>query len=126
MKCPHCGLFNPDSAQRCDCGYDFASQQVLSSYLKQKPRAAHEPEPRPRRAEVWWLLRIVALIVGVAPIVAMMRELDTHTGDPGPMPGMADLGMIIVVGMMSAAVGLAGFVTIFKHRDAGSLVFSAG
>lgn len=23
MKCPHCGLINPETAQRCDCGYDF-------------------------------------------------------------------------------------------------------
>jgi len=25
MKCPQCGLFNPDEAQRCDCGYDFTT-----------------------------------------------------------------------------------------------------
>jgi hypothetical protein len=23
MDCPICGLFNPPSAQMCDCGYDF-------------------------------------------------------------------------------------------------------
>lgn len=23
MKCPNCGLINPDDAQRCDCGYNF-------------------------------------------------------------------------------------------------------
>ena len=23
MDCPFCGLINPDSAERCDCGYDF-------------------------------------------------------------------------------------------------------
>jgi hypothetical protein len=27
MKCLHCGLFNPPSALRCDCGYDFQSGQ---------------------------------------------------------------------------------------------------
>jgi len=32
MKCPKCGLFNPDSAMRCDCGYDFESAQVKESY----------------------------------------------------------------------------------------------
>ena len=28
MRCPNCGLFNPPSALRCDCGYDFQSCQL--------------------------------------------------------------------------------------------------
>jgi hypothetical protein len=31
--CPSCRLFNPPSAQRCDCGYDFVSQIQERSYL---------------------------------------------------------------------------------------------
>jgi hypothetical protein len=26
MKCPACGLYSPDGATRCDCGYNFAWQ----------------------------------------------------------------------------------------------------
>src|SRR5580704_8732506 len=26
MDCPQCRLVNPDTAQRCDCGYDFATK----------------------------------------------------------------------------------------------------
>ena len=25
MKCPRCGLFSPDVALRCDCGYQFSA-----------------------------------------------------------------------------------------------------
>lgn len=32
MRCPHCGLFNPPTALRCDCGYDFTSGQLKSPY----------------------------------------------------------------------------------------------
>lgn len=32
MKCPSCGLLNPDAALRCDCGYDFPSGQVNEPY----------------------------------------------------------------------------------------------
>ena len=32
-NCPKCGLVNPPSAQRCDCGYDFVSRSVEQSYL---------------------------------------------------------------------------------------------
>lgn len=33
MKCPKCGLENISTAIRCDCGYDFKSAQMKSSYL---------------------------------------------------------------------------------------------
>ncbi len=36
MKCPKCGLINPESAIRCDCGYDFESKSIKSSYLSTK------------------------------------------------------------------------------------------
>lgn len=26
VKCPRCGLFNPESAEKCDCGYQFTAQ----------------------------------------------------------------------------------------------------
>lgn len=32
-ECPKCGLTNPDSAQRCDCGWDFRSETQETSYL---------------------------------------------------------------------------------------------
>ena len=32
-ECPHCGLFSPDEATRCDCGYDFVTKTVQPSYL---------------------------------------------------------------------------------------------
>ncbi len=35
MKCPRCGLINPQTAQRCDCGYDFETKTVEESYYKQ-------------------------------------------------------------------------------------------
>lgn len=38
MDCPRCRLANPPEAQRCDCGYDFASRRVTGSYLTSKDR----------------------------------------------------------------------------------------
>jgi hypothetical protein len=32
-KCPNCGLYNMESAIRCDCGYDFPSGQITESLL---------------------------------------------------------------------------------------------
>ena len=33
MECPKCGLESPESAQRCDCGYDFETGAMEQSYL---------------------------------------------------------------------------------------------
>ncbi len=33
VQCPRCGVYHPESAQRCDCGYDFASGEVKASNL---------------------------------------------------------------------------------------------
>lgn len=32
-KCPKCGLINPDSALRCDCGWDFQAQNMQEACL---------------------------------------------------------------------------------------------
>jgi hypothetical protein len=36
QNCPRCGLTNPRSAQRCDCGFDFLSKTIEKPYFKQK------------------------------------------------------------------------------------------
>jgi len=38
MECKNCGLLNPDTAMRCDCGYDFATRTMQAPYLV-KPAA---------------------------------------------------------------------------------------
>jgi hypothetical protein len=31
VKCPRCGLFNPDTAERCDCGHQFVVRSVVGA-----------------------------------------------------------------------------------------------
>ncbi len=38
MDCPKCGLINPESAQRCDCGYDFGTGEIKQSYLTKRDK----------------------------------------------------------------------------------------
>ena len=38
MECPHCKLLNPDTAQRCDCGYNFTTKTLEEPYDRSVPR----------------------------------------------------------------------------------------
>ena len=42
IECPQCGLFNPDTAQLCDCGYSFATKMATPPELTERARAVHE------------------------------------------------------------------------------------
>ncbi len=46
MDCPKCHLINPESALRCDCGYDFKGGTVKQSYIPKTPQA-EKPMPAP-------------------------------------------------------------------------------
>ena len=61
IKCPRCGLFNPDTAQRCDCGYDFETRTVNSAYFKQE---------LPREFKTYLILTITLNVAASAIAVA--------------------------------------------------------
>jgi hypothetical protein len=39
MKCPKCGLINPETALRCDCGYDFQAGDVENGKIERVKRS---------------------------------------------------------------------------------------
>jgi hypothetical protein len=43
MKCPRCGLINPETALRCDCGWDFSTGTVKESYLGKEAMLQLDP-----------------------------------------------------------------------------------
>src|SRR5262245_14130048 len=60
QDCPKCGMVNPPEAQRCDCGYDFASRQMKQSYLGAKDlQSVQSPTP------VEWLVCVLIPIIGL-------------------------------------------------------------
>ncbi len=78
-NCPKCGLANPDSAQRCDCGFDFESYRVEKSYVN--------PSDKTNRAELGLTLSQVGkrnirmgLIVFLVGIIASILVSTFYTG----------------------------------------------
>ncbi|MGB7281001.1 MAG: hypothetical protein WBE13_01970 [Candidatus Acidiferrum sp.] len=57
ISCPHCSLENPDGAQRCDCGWDFASSRMKPSFLP-----ANDPSIR-RKTRNWWMIFLPEIVV---------------------------------------------------------------
>lgn len=62
MKCINCGLINPETAVRCDCGYDFATQSMMASYVP-------DYESRLRICRLPAFVHTIIVFVGVGPLV---------------------------------------------------------
>jgi hypothetical protein len=70
MRCPHCSLFNPPTALRCDCGYDFASGHLETPYDGRRSTRSASRWPAEITAffvvpfvatSTWYLLMLCAL-----------------------------------------------------------------
>lgn len=95
--CPKCGLVNPPSAQRCDCGYDFVTRATEQSYLS--PGGSGRPDGGSRAVGYGCLLFAPLLLLsGVVGVInAAGRPEADGAGTLGYMcgaitPGLAALG----------------------------------
>src|SRR4051812_30138947 len=68
QECPKCGLVNPPTATRCDCGYDFASRQVVGPRLVDPSRA-----PVPGMGLFVGLLGFIIGVVGGSAIAVTIQ-----------------------------------------------------
>ena len=104
MNCPRCGLINPETAQRCDCGYDFISKSVQESYLTSTPITS------PSKIAIG--AQAVALVLAGAAVIwcCYMVYVAHYPGGAGEFGGFSVLFAAMVdipVGLVSLVVGLA-------------------
>ena len=64
-SCPNCHLTNPDSALRCDCGYDFGSGTMQESYLPAKERLPAGETKTEIVMSFWWDAVFLALAIWI-------------------------------------------------------------
>ena len=126
-NCPRCGLVNPPSAQRCDCGYDFAVRRVAGSYLPERDRARTEV-PAGAGLMIGCLLVLFGAIIGVAVAVPLqLRAYDQtveaiRAKEPDrPVDGLLVIPFLaegVVVGVALGALGGgATAVVVLLIRD---------
>lgn len=94
--CPKCGLVNPPSAVRCDCGYDFVSKTVEQSYATTGGKTAW-PDGCSR------LLGYALLALG--PLWAVMGVLSAGRHDPSTPFGAGAMLGALCPGLVALALG---------------------
>ncbi len=68
MKCPRCGLINPDSALSCDCGYVFSSAQATPT----APTTVHDGAVATGRRLP--IVAVAALMIAALLVVALVPQ----------------------------------------------------
>jgi hypothetical protein len=117
MRCPHCGLINPSTAQRCDCGYDFDKKALTDKGIP--PVEAEATSMADRR---WlWAARCSALICTIAFGVGFVAEAAALSD--GPASGVA-LTLIREFGRQGS-LSVALLYLLFR-RGKNSLAFGLG
>jgi len=121
MRCPHCGLINPSTAQRCDCGYDFDKKAITD-----KGTPPVEAEPISMADRRWlWAARCFAFICTITLGVGFVAEaefngplLTLFTFGPWGLLSLVLLGFLFLRGKnpLAFALGLgtaAPFIALF-------------
>jgi hypothetical protein len=68
MKCAHCGLENPDSAQICDCGFNFETRRMGRPIQTQSANTLVE-DSADKRAQVRALAQGIGLLFVIAGLL---------------------------------------------------------
>ena len=123
MKCPRCGLFNPDGSQVCDCGFSLTDTEGAAADRRRKRR---------QRSAVW--LAVFAGSIAVFGAISFFDQAVLHEvrsrvrdlvgvgGEAGlrPEPSLAPL-LTAIAALLTALVSLGGVaitavVTMRKER----------
>ena len=104
MNCPQCGLINPETAQRCNCGYNFISKSV------ERPHFGSSPNTSLSKIAIG--AQVVALLLAGGAVIwgCWMFHIALHPGSSGEFGGHSVLFAAMVdmpVGLVSLVVGLA-------------------
>jgi hypothetical protein len=75
MKCPNCGLDNPEAAERCACGYAFEGK--ASSAASATPQAKRSP------ARVL-AIGVVGIVLGIFGVVEGLHTMHRSAVPPPP------------------------------------------
>lgn len=102
MNCPRCDFISPDTALRCDCGYDFS---------KSEQDQDQSPDATISKSKIAMGAQLIALVLGLGAVVwgCCMIYVALNPGASGEFGGYSVLFAAVIdvpVGLISLAVGL--------------------
>lgn len=104
--CPACRTINPDTATRCDCGYDFATGRDVFG-REHPPPAPLPPLPLrtrfPLASALVGLFRVLAVLVGVLYLVIIAL---LGVAPPAALLGKVLEGVLAVALLLAVGEGL--------------------
>jgi len=111
MKCPKCGLINPDSALRCDCGYDFAVGRVKESYLSQSRSSQQSGGSSNSKKKN---LKTFVILFALFSPVSMIVCIGIFSGW-GAASEVSYKAGVEVIGMTTATIALVVFAALITY-----------
>lgn len=76
MKCPKCGLLNPNTALKCECGYSLGSSEInVRTIRSDTPAATERITPKAEELRSSWLCRPVFGIFRVGLLLVYLSFL---------------------------------------------------
>jgi hypothetical protein len=97
-RCPGCGLINPATAQRCDCGLSFVDGSLGPALERKLSEGERRDRGRARALGSF-------LVVGGAALVARLAQVRLRDGyDASDLPVVV---MIVAISLCMVVAGLA-------------------
>ncbi len=93
MKCPNCGLINPDEAIFCDCGYNFKKGKLERPITK--PITKREEKSKISQVTIFNIIGVIIIsIIGI--IILSNALLNVMNDEQEVVPDNLLLGVIII------------------------------
>ena len=103
VTCPRCGLYNPESAERCDCGYDFASGEVKTSYLS----TVHTPRSSRLKRKSIPLMLLLTVLTGGFYYVAWFLLRQDGINSLNAKEKLKTFPFVAAIALMAVSIGFS-------------------